>query len=569
MESISLITTLFIVFAAAIGGAIVAKKLSVPMLVGYIVAGIVAGNLFPAFIDERFLGSIADIGVTLLLFTLGVEFSFHRLAKVLGMVAGAAVVQILVTILIFFLLFLTLHVTFVTAVFLAVAIAFSSTAVVVKILSERGELVTIPGEVLTGWLVVQDLSVIPIMLILPALVAIPTAAGAVGTVSLLAISVAKAVVFLLGILFLGRTIPAAMGKIASYGSREIFLLFTVAIVFLAGAASFAFGLPAALGAFIAGLLISETSQNHAVFSEIRPLRDIFAVLFFVAIGMSIPVAAFVGQMTLLVPVATAVLLVKWSLVMAITRYLGYHRKTSFLVSLGLLPMSEFGFIIARTGVALNALGNEQYVFLVSLTFLTIFVASPLLTHGQRLYYWWQKNMGKYLPRIFSQKDERLPDEPSLTGHVVICGYGRVGKYVGRALSMANIPFLVIDYNHATVASVRGQGISVLYGDPADPTMLKVAGLGTARAIIIAIADLHTQELVIAGAQTINKHIRIICRTHYEEDQARLKSLRVTTIVQPEFEAALTIVERLLPDFGVEPQDLLGKIARLKIEHGVA
>ncbi len=164
----------------------------------------------------------------------------------------------------------------------------------------------------------------------------------------------------------------------------------------------------------------------------------------------------------------------------------------------------------------------------------------------------------------AEKQEELP----YRDHIVLCGYGRVGKYIGRALEMAEIPFVVVDYNNATIAALKIKGIPVVYGDPADKGVLDWAQVDYAKAIIIAIPDRHTQELVIAHAQTLNRRIKIICRTHHEEDQKYLKSLGVDAVIQPEFEAALSIVERLLPSFGVADADVAGKISRLKIEHGV-
>jgi monovalent cation:H+ antiporter-2, CPA2 family len=233
-------------------------------------------------------------------------------------------------------------------------------------------------------------------------------------------------------------------------------------------------------------------------------------------------------------------------------------------------MSEFGFIIAREGVGAGVLNQERYIFLVALTFITMFMGTTLFSHGNTVYYWFYKTLGRFLPKIFPIKQEisSHTEELPITNHIVICGYGRVGKYIGRALEMAQIPYLVVDYNQATVSRLRAKGVSVVYGDPADKDVLDYAQVDFAKAVIIAIPDRHTQEMIISNAQTLNRHVRIICRTHHEEDQRYLKSLGVQTIVQPEFEAALSIINRLLPDFGVAPADITGKITRLKIEHGL-
>jgi len=572
-HSISLITTLFLVFLSAIVGGIIAKRLRQPTLLGYIASGVLFGNLLAKTVDQSFLQTIADVGVTLLLFTLGLEFSLQRLKKVMGTVVWAGVAQILLVILVFFFVFSFLGFGFLPAVYIAVAASLSSTAIIVKVLSERGELETVPGEIATGWSVVQDLAVIPIMIVLPTLVAVGSSGSiSVGSVALaVLVSLFKSGVTLAVVFYLGRKgIPRLLNIISAVQSREIFLLFTIGIVFLAALVTYAIGLSAAIGAFIAGLLISETSQNHAIFAEVRPLRDLFVVVFFVSLGMVLPIKDVWGMLPMLLGITALILFVKWFIVFGLTRYLGNHRKTAFIVALSLMQMSEFGFIIAKEGLDVGVLNSQRYIFMVALTFCTMFVGTTLLSSSHSLYYWFYRTLGKLMPRIFSNKQELNPnsEELPIKNHIVICGYGRVGKYIGRALDMTGIPYLVVDYNQTTVADLRSRGVQVVYGDPADKDVLDYAQVDFARAVIIAIPDRHTQEMIISNAQTLNRHIRIICRTHHEEDQAHLKSLGVTTIVQPEFEAALSVINKLLPDFGISEADIAGKITRLKIEHGL-
>lgn len=572
-HTFSFIVTLLLVFTSAIIGGVLAKRLKLPMVVGYIAAGVFFGNALPGITDRPFLELIGDVGVTLLLFTLGVEFSFHRLRRVLSTIAWAVILQVLLCLLLFLGVLFSLGFGFIPALYLAAAASLSSTAIVVKILSERGELDTVPGELATGWLVVQDLTVIPLMILLPSLSITPSA----GTQSLLTlllwvgISLLKAGLVIGVVIYLGRVgIGKLLHYVAGIGSREIFLIATIGVVFLAGLLAYSVGLSIALGAFIAGLLVAETSQNHTIFAEVRPLRDIFAVVFFVSLGMVLPVATLVQKIPLILLLTVIVVIVKWFFVLGLCRFLGYHRKTAFLVALSLTQISEFGFIIAREGVAIGAFTHEHYVLLVALTFSTILVSSPLVTHGNTFYYWLYGALGHRWPKIFPTKlgtvDE--PEELPIRDHVVICGYGRVGKYIGRALQMVGITFLVVDYNHTTVSELREKGIQVIYGDPADRDVLDFAQVDFAKVLIIAIPDRHTQEMIIAHAQTLNRRIKIICRTHHEEDQAILKSLGVMTVVQPEFEAALSIVERLFRDYGVSDGDVSGKLSRLKIEHGM-
>ncbi len=351
-NSLSLISTLLLVFSAAIIGGAIAKIFKQPTLLGYIAAGVLFGNIFPRATDATFLKGIGDIGVTLLLFTIGVEFSFRRLKTLLGTLPWAAIAQLVLCIFLFLLLTMFLGFPFLAALVISIAGSLSSTAVIVKVLSERGELDSVPGEVMTGWSVVQDLAVIPIMILLPVVIASATTGNITvpSVVTSLAFGILKAAVALGLIIFLGKTVvPKALGKVADLGNREIFMLVTVGLVMLSAATTYVLGLSAALGAFVAGLLISETSQNHAIFAEVRPLRDLFVVIFFVSIGMGVPGSYLLRSAGILAILAIVILAVKWFVVMGLMRFMGYHRKTSFLVAVGLTQMSEFGFIIASQG----------------------------------------------------------------------------------------------------------------------------------------------------------------------------------------------------------------------------
>ena len=572
ISSLPLFITLFLILFAALVGAFLAKLLRLPLILGYIAVGVLVGNVFSSLVDHTLIGHVAESGVTLLLFTLGVEFSFHRLRKVLGTVSWAATLQMLLSFCILLPIFLSLGFSFLPALFMGIAAALSSTAVVIRLLSERGETETISGEVLTGWLIVQDLAVIPIMMMIPSIAAIAMSdVSLVTTVSLLGVNLIKAAVAIGAIIFLGKTgIPWVLNKVAAFGSREIFLVTVIGLVFLSGTVAYMAGLSAALGAFIAGILVAETSQNHAIFAEVRPLRDLFAVVFFVSLGMALPVSVLYPVLPMILLMALIIIAVKASIVYLLSRFLGYHRKTSFIVALGLTEMSEFGFIIASVGLKQGVLSEQQYAIIVALVFVTIMISSPLFTKATSIFYFLRKKVPFLYPNFIPEKVEKelFEKELPLKDHVVICGYGRVGKYVGRALAMEGIPFIVVDYDHTTVKLLREKNIQVIYGDPADMDVLDFAQVDFARAVVIAIPDRHTQEMVIANVQTLNKTVRIICRTHQEKDIIRLKTLGVHTIVQPEFEAAVTITNKLLFQFGIEQTDIDGKVARLKIEHGL-
>lgn len=514
---------------------------------------------------------IAETGVTLLMFTLGVEFSFHTFKHIFSSVIESAIVQMLLSFCIFFGIF-SFFFPMMTALFLGIAASLSSTAVIVKVLTESTEMETVHGELLTGWALIQDLAVVPIMLILPIVIrAQSVGSGDVfSTISSVVFTVFTSILTITIVVFLAYIgVPKLLNVVAKMANRELFLIATVGFVFTAGMLSYGFGLSAALGAFIAGLLVAETSQNHTIFAELRPLRDLFSVVFFVSIGMMLSVTEVLPYSIPLVISVCAVISIKFFLVYILTRIKGFHQKTSFLVGLGLTQMSEFGFIIAQMGKSMGVLSESSYVFLVSLAFLTILISTPLFASGHALYAWYKSFVRSYFPHLFLSKKEFSPlgEGLAIHDHVVICGYGRMGKYIGRALHLSHIPFVVVDYNHTTVRMLRDDGIPVVYGDPSDREVLESAQIVSAHTIIIAIPDRHTQEMIIHHARDLHPTIRLMCRSHYEGDQKHLKTLGVSIVIQPEFEAALSVIVRLLGESNLSEKEIAGKISRIKLEHG--
>lgn len=573
-ESIVLISTITLVFIAAIIGSVTARKLRLPSVIGYLAVGFLFGNIIPHLTDSHELLLISDTGITLLLFTLGLEFSFHRLIKIIRTVLWAAGLQVAGCILFFYFIFQIFHFSFIASLFFAAAAALSSTTLIVKVLTEKSEMETVWGEIATGWLVIQDLAVVPIIIILSQVAVLSKLPVLTlgSTLFVLLSSIVKAALLLSVFFFLVKLlVPKVLNFLVSNVSREIFLVCVMSIVFVCAAGTFVAGFSAPLGAFLAGLVIAETNQNHAVFSEVRPLRDLFAVIFFVSLGMALPVWQLRFVWMNLIILSAIILLGKGIIVQVISQYLGYHKKTSFLVALSLLPTSEFAFILAREGLTLGVLSSSTYITIVATAFLTILISMPLVADGQKLYYWYQKSIWGKFPILGRRKQPVELSETEgfpIKDHVVICGFGRVGKYIGRAFDLAHIPYLVVEYNWNIVKALRDSGVSVVYGDPGDMSVLDYAQVDFAKVIIIAIPDYHTQELIIANTHTLNKNIKIFCRTHHEEDQKRLKSLGVHTIIQPEFEAAISIVQRLYGEFGVSTEQMAGKISRLKIEHGL-
>ena len=570
MPDLTLVFDLLIILVLAFIGGFLAKKFRQPLILGYILAGVTIGSLAVSAIAGRGqLESLAEIGVALLLFSLGIEFSFARLSRVREVAFWGGLIQILSCIFLGILIFPRFGFDFYSSLFLASCFSLSSTAVVTKILLEKGELDSLPGEIMVGWLLIQDLAVLPMLLILPRIAVleslplwqIPLILGKVG-------------VLLLLVFILGRVVvPKILDRVAAVNSREILLLAVVALCFLAASGTYALGFSFALGAFLAGLIVSESSQNHAIFSEIRPLRDIFSIVFFVSLGMMLTPGFLLSHLGQILGLAFVVIIIKLIVVLALVLYLGYHSKTAFLVGVGLVQVGEFSFVLARTGISQNLITADVYSYILSVALLTIVLTPFFFNLAPKVYTKVRKTTSTRFPKIYSLVFARFDrrqalEELPLENHVVICGFGRVGSWLGRACQISEIPFIVVDFNQKVVSELKEKGISVVYGDPADLEVLDFAQVDKAKAIVIAIPDRHTQELVIGNALTLNSKINIICRSHFEEDQARLKALGVQTVIMPEFEASLSMIHRILQAFGEEKEEVAGKIKRIKIEHGM-
>lgn len=571
MVNLSLVWTIAVVCGLAFLGGFIAKKLKQSTVIGYLLAGVLLGSwLINYFQASAVLSGLAEVGVAFLMFTIGLELSFKRLYQVRDIVLWGGILEILGVIVLGVLILPVFGFDFYSSLFMAAAFSLSSTAVVVKILSEKGELDTLHGEIMLGWLLIQDLAVLPMVVVLPAVAGV--GGGSWGG---LIFSVAKALLFLVLALLLGRKIiPFVIGKVADLKSRELLLLAVVSICLFLALVSAAQGLSIALGAFLAGIIISETSERHAVFSQIRPLRDIFSILFFVSLGMFLTPKFLMVNLPQILGLSLGVISLKFLIILILTFYLGYHARTRILVSLGLVQVGEFAFILASLGISRGLIDSDIYSLILSVAILTLLVTPGLIYAAPRFYLLLRKVSQKHFPkiyyRLFTRYDSFKPHAAGLDleNHVIICGHGRVGGWIARALRILGVPFVVIDYDHQVINKLREKDIPVLYGDPADIDVLDYAQVEKAKVVIIAIPDEATQEMVVANCQTLNPKAKIISRVHHESDQSRLKALGVTTIIQPEFEAALSIIHRSLQFFGVTPEEVANKIKRIKIEHGI-
>ncbi len=557
-----MLENLFFLLLIALIGGVGAKLLKLPSIVGYILAGVVGAFVFRGLTNG--IDNIAEIGIDLLLFSVGLELSLPKLAKV-GKVAtlGAILQIILVTVISFVILVFLFSISPVPAVVLSLGFSFASTAVVVKMIRERGEEGTIHAEILTGWSLMQDLAVIPVVVILPAL-----AAGTNGSWLMLAV---KSISILGAVFLIGRIIaPVVVHKIAAANSRELLILIAVALALGTSSLVTLFGISAAFGAFLAGVVISETQEQHAVFSETRPLRDLFSILFFVSLGFLVTFPFIIGHLLVIIELTIIILIIKFLVTFLVCLIFDYKGKTAILVSLGLTSVGEFAFILFLIAKGLNILSNYEALLGMSVTLLSLIIAPFLFKSGIPL---WRKLKQltlkhKFLNKLFISGEGRTSLENTLKDHIIICGFGRMGKWVGRALTDLNVPYIVIDYNQRVVRDASRSGIKSIYGDPSHIEVLEAANVKLAKAIIISLPDHIAQEEIISYCQSNVPDIKIMARAHEDQELRKLSALKIRKVVQPEFEAAVAIVREILVSAGHSKVDTADKIRNLRLSHSI-
>lgn len=556
---------LFLVLAAALIGGLSVRVLRLQPIVGYTLAGIIFGVFLGGVAGD--IERLAQVGAILLLFSIGIELSWARLSRVFRVaILGGLLGILLVTIIGYFGLLL-FGFSPPVAFILSLGFSLSSTALVVKILGDRGETDTIHGEVMIGWLLVQDLITVPILVVLTAV-----AKGNEGIVASSAGALFSSGIVILVTIFLGKWVaPFFIHKVAQANSRELLVLSAVALALGVAALTSFFGISPILGAFLAGVVIAESQENQAVFAEIRPLRDIFVALFFVTLGFLVTPSVILSNFPLILALALFVLISKFVVVFLLSLIFGYHGKTAVAVGVGLAEVGEFSFIVFSQAKSLGLITSSATSIGISVALLTIILTPLLFRSISPLWRKLKEVTGKWprLNKAFLGWDKKTLGEGGnpLNGHIIICGYGRVGGWVGKALREVSIPFVVIDYNQAVVNSLKEIGEPVIYGDPSEPEVLESAGIKEARVIVIAVPDRAIQEALVAHVQTVAPQVKIITRAHFDEDWDKLRALGVDKIVQPEFEAAIAIIKTILSTSGKSKEEVARLIKRTRQSRG--
>lgn len=564
MHEITLIINIVVALVVAFIGGVIARRLGLPTIVGYLFAGIAIGPFTPGFVgDTETISQLAELGVIFLMFGVGLHFSLNDLWKVRAVAIPGALGQMTLTTLLAFGLSQLWGWDASSGIVLGLAISIASTVVLLRGLMDNGLLSTQHGQAAVGWLVLEDLATVLILVLMP------TLANESATFDWLGLgwTLVKAGAFVVLLLFLGkRLIPWILLRIAHTRSRELFILAILAITLgtALGAAEL-FGVSFALGAFIAGVVVSESPLSHQVGADVFPFREAFAVLFFVSIGMLVnPIYLFnnIGHVLAL----TALIVLGKSL---ITLLLGsifpWQGRTALVVAAGLSQIGEFSFILGQAGIGLGLLDQNQYSLILAGALLSITV-NPLMF---RLITPTEKWLQKF-PALWRLLDRHRPKplsvEEKVEGHVAIIGYGRVGRHIANLLGQMSIPHLVIDSDAERIEELNQRGIPNLYGDASNSEVLTHAGLKKARALVVAGPDEAASGLVVAAARDIAPKLPIIARASTEEGIKHLAELGAQDVIHPELEGGLEIVRHTLLKLDFPLQEIIRYMDAVRHDH---
>jgi CPA2 family monovalent cation:H+ antiporter-2 len=530
-----------LILVAALAGGVIAQRLGLPLILGYILAGVVVGPNTggPTVGDVHEIELLAEIGVALLLFTIGLHFSLGDLAPVRRIALIGTPIQMSLTGVFGYGLGQLLGLGWEESIWLGALLSLSSTAVVLKTLTEQGVINTLASRVIVGMLLVQDLAVVPLIIVLPTL-------GNVGEgLSELGVAAVEATVFILVMALFGtRVFPWLMARIVSWNSRELFLISVAAIGLGVGYGTYLFGLSFAFGAFVAGMVLSQSDYSHQALADIGPLRDVFTMLFFVSVGMLLEPVFLWERAGTIALVVVLVILAKALIFGGVTRAFGYGNIAPFAVSLGLFQVGEFSFVIARTGLGTGAVSEELYSIVLTAAVITM-ALTPFATRlAPVLYGRWRARFPREPMRTFN-----LPDA-GLDGHVIIAGYGRVGRFVAQLLDRLGQPFAVIDNNPAMSDAARDAGFPTVFGDASAEPVLEAAGIHRARLVVVTVPDALDARLAIERIRAINPDVHVVARSSTAGQLEELGRLGVYEAVQPEFEAALELGRQALSHLGV-------------------
>lgn len=540
---------------SALGGYI-ANRCRQPVLLGYLASGVLVGPFGLQLLNDLpRIKALASMGVAFLLFALGVEFSIAELKRVQDIAIKGSLLQIgLTTILV---ACLTIFFGWVKGVpqgiFLGTVLSLSSTAVVLKTLTEKGEINTLHGQLMLAILIAQDLALGVMLALLPAL------QQPENFLPVLFSALMKVAIFVLVAFVVGKwVVPVLIRHIAATESTELFILSVIALCLGVALVTAALGLSVEMGAFVAGLMVSEVEHSDHALAKILPLRDTFACLFFASIGMLIDPNILGANLFLILELVAVVMVGKALIVLAIILIFGYSPKTAIITSLGINQIGEFSFVLALAGFRQDLISQQTYLLLLGTTAITLVLTPIGMNLSPKIvdYLLQAPFFAQWMQKFSEPKLLSVPEH--ISGHVVVAGYGRVGQVIVNILITQGYPVVVIENSEAGIQRLRMQKIPYIFGDADSELVLEKSHLNTAKALAIALPDPASTRILLSHALKIAPHLDVIARSHYDQEIDLLTQMGAKEVVQPEFEAALELGTHLLTTLG-EPETHIHQI----------
>lgn len=546
------------------------RKNKLSPIIGYMLGGIVLANFFGGLLSREAMNGFAYFGILLLMFTVGLETQFERMLTLKRFVIYGGILQLGLSAIVVWLVSLLFGFTFVQSLLIGIALSSSSTSIVAKIIQDRGEEGSFVGEMAMGILIFQDLAFVPFMVVFTSLT------GESQTPIQIIWKIITDIVFASLILafayYVGkRIVPLVFHRFAKL-SRELLNLLVVISIFFVAYISTLLHISVFITIFVAGVIVSQTDEHYDIFSQIRPFKNLFAIIFFIFIGANIDLGILFPSLVPVLLFAGIVMLAKALIIFFIFLSFRFHSKLSTYLSLFLFQIDEDAFILMSVAYQNGIFTQERYMFIVAVVLISLIITPALISRKEQVYKAFWHFISRALPFVHTfisrrvDRDSSPIDSLDMKGHVILCGYGRIGSYIGRALLLSDIPFIAIDYNYQTVERAKKLGVNVIYGDPTDIDMLDYAECEHAVAVVVAVPDRFTQETIITNATKLNKHIVVMSRVHRVADQKKMKDLGVHVVVQPEFEASLSLIKKIMLLKRLPKEDIIQRIANFKKEH---
>lgn len=560
-HSIDLLTTIAAALGLALVMGLIAVRLKLPPLVGYLFAGMIIGPATPGFVaDVGLANQLAEIGVILLMFGVGLHLSLEDLLAVRHIAAPGAIVQMAIATALGAAVATSWGWSLGAALVFGLALSCASTVVLLRALEERGLLETVNGRIAVGWLVVEDLATVLLLVLLPVFAGLlggKADAAAAGRDLWLTVGVtlAKVAAFIVFMLVVGRRLfPRVLFWVAGAGSRELFTLCVVATAIgVAYASARLFDVSFALGAFFAGMMMRESEFSHRAADESLPLREAFSVLFFVSVGMAFDPRALVDEPLQVLAVVGIVMIGKTLAAIALTLAFRYPLNTALTVGASLAQIGEFSFILAGLGVSLGLLTEDGRNLILAGALVSIALNSLVFAAIEPVQAWIRERSPAAL-RMERRDDPlaELPvsvDESRLSGQVVLVGYGRVGRRIAAALEERGVPFVVVEQNRELVEALRARDIPAVCGDASEPAVLVQAHIARASMLVVATPDTVDLRKMVEAARRVNSDIGVTLRTHSEEEAELLQRQKIGEVFMGERELALGMTRHVLAQFG--------------------